>query len=433
MNELLMCIDQIDQSVNDAEINVLEALIGSYDKALMILQESSVQDYSAFEIFQEGEILDAAKGSSDESIIKRILLFIPRFVKALIQMIVSKYKNWKSSNVKKSLDDIDKFDPDDIPGGMISRELKESCDNKNLEEIRSIIAGRIYWDRRLSNGAFNNALKYVSDRGIDIYQPYDASLGSVPEKSEYDDNDFVDAVYNLKRNFCEERIEECKRVGTYIDTHLQTESFVYTEAKKASSSFVRQLYDAGGDFLKRYDDYNDSDKIICKVEVLRKMITSNFDFNKVASFMGTLNGILDQIENCSLSDVKGVKSLFVSIERESSDYDIDVKFDNTKWMKPISATPISDFKMYIDQIEKACRGIESKKNAVKKIQSIADNISVNDDMNEEYKDALNDLASIIRRLTEYCSSLTSEFSKHYSQLETIVNDVNRKMKAVGVI
>lgn len=94
---------------------------------------------------------------------------------------------------------------------------------------------------------------------------------------------------------------------------------------------------------------------------------------------------------------------------------------------------MNELLMYIDQIEEACRGIESKKNAVKKIQSMADNISVNDDMNEEYKNALNDLASIIRRLTEYCSSLTSEFSKHYSRLETIVNDVNRKMKAVGVI
>ena len=55
MNELLQCIDQIDQSVNNAEINVLESLISSYDKALVILQECEVSDYSAFEIFQEGE------------------------------------------------------------------------------------------------------------------------------------------------------------------------------------------------------------------------------------------------------------------------------------------------------------------------------------------------------------------------------------------
>jgi hypothetical protein len=105
MNELLTCIDQIDQSVNDAEINVLEALIGSYDKALVILQECEVSDYSSFEIFQEGEILDAAKGSSDESIIKRILLFIPRLIKALVKKAVAFVKNM-ISKLKKVEDNI---------------------------------------------------------------------------------------------------------------------------------------------------------------------------------------------------------------------------------------------------------------------------------------------------------------------------------------
>jgi hypothetical protein len=90
MNELLMCIDQIDQSVNDAEINVLESLISSYDKALMILENYEGEDLTVFDVFQEGEILDQAKGNPNESMIKRILLFIPRLLKAIWQKLTSK-------------------------------------------------------------------------------------------------------------------------------------------------------------------------------------------------------------------------------------------------------------------------------------------------------------------------------------------------------
>ena len=112
MNDLLTCIDQIDQSVNDAEINVLEALIGSYDKALMILQESSVQDYSSFEIFQEGEKWDKFKedtkapvlGNKGESLIKRILMIIPRLIQKIAALIAKAFTRNKASKQKMEND-----------------------------------------------------------------------------------------------------------------------------------------------------------------------------------------------------------------------------------------------------------------------------------------------------------------------------------------
>ena len=71
--QLLDLIDQIDQSITNAEINVLESLIASYGKSIIILQE--------------GAILDEAKGDKSESMIKRIILFIPRLIKALVRKI----------------------------------------------------------------------------------------------------------------------------------------------------------------------------------------------------------------------------------------------------------------------------------------------------------------------------------------------------------
>lgn len=90
MNELLQRIDQINQSQEEAEINVIESLIQSYDKALMILENYEGEDIYGFDIFQEGEILDQAKGNPNESMIKRILLFIPRLLKAIWQKLTSK-------------------------------------------------------------------------------------------------------------------------------------------------------------------------------------------------------------------------------------------------------------------------------------------------------------------------------------------------------
>lgn len=116
MNELLMCIDQIDQSVNDAEINVLESLISSYDKALVILQECEVSDYSAFEIFQEGEKWDKFKedskapilGNKGESLIKRILMIIPRLVQKLAMLVRKIFtKNKKTDQqIKTEIDNL---------------------------------------------------------------------------------------------------------------------------------------------------------------------------------------------------------------------------------------------------------------------------------------------------------------------------------------
>ena len=75
MNELLQAIEQIDQSVTESEISVMESLIAVYDKALTVM------------VFQEGDIMNQAKGKSDESMIKRIFMFIPRLIKAIIKAI----------------------------------------------------------------------------------------------------------------------------------------------------------------------------------------------------------------------------------------------------------------------------------------------------------------------------------------------------------
>ena len=56
-NEILSSIDNIDDCVMEAEMNVLTAMINEYDKAIMIMENYNGNDYSSFDIFMEADEL----------------------------------------------------------------------------------------------------------------------------------------------------------------------------------------------------------------------------------------------------------------------------------------------------------------------------------------------------------------------------------------
>ena len=114
MNDLVKYIDRIDQSVNDSELFVLESLGTVYAKSLVILENCTCDTYHLFDIFQEGELFDKAKGNSNESMIKRILLFIPRLIKALIEKM-SKFFNRHKKMTNEIMNAVDKNEKDDKP------------------------------------------------------------------------------------------------------------------------------------------------------------------------------------------------------------------------------------------------------------------------------------------------------------------------------
>ena len=85
-NYLLNCIDEINTSVDDAFLETSIAISETYMKAACILESvDETTDLSAYEIFQEAPVF----GRSNESAIKRILLFIPRLIGKLIKLALS--------------------------------------------------------------------------------------------------------------------------------------------------------------------------------------------------------------------------------------------------------------------------------------------------------------------------------------------------------
>ena len=109
MNDLLIYIDQIDQSVANAEINVLESMIQAYDKSIVILEQC--EDVSAYDdIFQEGEKWDKFKedtkapvfGKKGEGFVKRLLMIIPRLIQKLIALGSKLFK--KNKDISQKMD-----------------------------------------------------------------------------------------------------------------------------------------------------------------------------------------------------------------------------------------------------------------------------------------------------------------------------------------
>jgi len=147
MEGLLQYIDQIDQSVADAEIDVIESLIQSYDKSITIITEASDDtDLSAFDIFQEGENWDKFKedtkapvfGKKGEGLAKRLLMIIPRLIQKLVALIRKLFTKNKSFEQKmdKDVDNLKKQSQTVVPE-QLSEEQAKNLANKINEAAKA--------------------------------------------------------------------------------------------------------------------------------------------------------------------------------------------------------------------------------------------------------------------------------------------------------
>lgn len=259
MTDLLSYIDQIDQSIADAEISVIESLIASYNKSIMIIQESAEDaDLSVFEIFQEGEILDAAKGDKSESLIKRILLFIPRLIKAIWKKITSKRVKQADAVVDKvvktqqqSMDDIKlKLKSDQAP------KFYQDTINDVIEEyrkIRDLLAeGRI--DPKKA-GSITARLKKIND---EFRKKINAFNTSTPKEYSYTLDELQKVLLQMKNDLREE-FDGCKIDSeglSKICDEFAKEHKSTTDQKWVATEY-KDLVDALLDRAKILDEYSE--------------------------------------------------------------------------------------------------------------------------------------------------------------------------------
>lgn len=109
-NEILNSLDVIQETCNETEVAVAEAIVQECYKAIDILGYSDT-DVDQFNIIQEGKIMDDVKKQGEgQSKVMRILSFIPRLLAALFKAISGKLSSTKEkadkigANMKKAYD-----------------------------------------------------------------------------------------------------------------------------------------------------------------------------------------------------------------------------------------------------------------------------------------------------------------------------------------
>ena len=83
----------------------------------------------------------------------------------------------------------------------------------DVKALRESIGSICYTCRDFSNGEFDEVVKYVLDKGIKLMD--DTLVGELVStgKETYTDEDFARAIFELKKNFCRERIADVKKIG----------------------------------------------------------------------------------------------------------------------------------------------------------------------------------------------------------------------------
>lgn len=340
MEGLLQYIEQVDQSVADAEVNVLESLIQSYDKAIAIIQESEDDtDLSAFDIFQEGEKWDKFKedtkapvlGNKGEGAIKRILMALPRLIQKLIALIKKLFT--KNKTVEKQMDkDIkdlkdlgkkevhvnnnkeeDESDPEkrfndwlkrtdemEAEEKRIDRKLRgpqEEIDRKATEELRKNLAEDV---RKLENTIVTiTRTKFFSDNGSTLY-----SFNHPSGRLENSKNKFVMAFgidfQILQRRIFDEVPSDPKDFSQFDKFNKEIEEWLIPTVDDAIKR-LRMPFAFNGTIKVKYFDL---------VEVLESMESDmKFILHEIRSCIDKINklqpGIKKQVEEWTNKAIDG--------------------------------------------------------------------------------------------------------------------------------
>ena len=117
--------------------------------------------------------------------------------------------------------------------------IEQKIADNDVSSLRESIGNICYIDRDFSSGEFDEVLRYVESKGIKLKDDtLDGELIS-DGKMSYIDEDVARAVFMLKKNFCNERIADVKKIGKALykktaPVSVQT-SQTGTSPKKAQS------------------------------------------------------------------------------------------------------------------------------------------------------------------------------------------------------
>lgn len=118
--------------------------------------------------------------------------------------------------------------------GYTNSSIETAIADNDIAALREAIGSICYTDRTFANGEFINAINYVvHEKKINIYENYNQKRLISKSKSTFSSEDFGDAIFDLKENFCEERVKDVMDIGKAL---YKTSRVTSNEVKKEQSS-----------------------------------------------------------------------------------------------------------------------------------------------------------------------------------------------------
>ena len=94
--------------------------------------------------------------------------------------------------------------------------IEKGIAENDVNGLRESIGSICYTCRDFSDGEFDEVVNYVVSKGISLFETdLNGELVS-SNKDTFTDEDFARAVFELKRNFCKERIADVKKIGATL-------------------------------------------------------------------------------------------------------------------------------------------------------------------------------------------------------------------------
>ena len=197
-DEILSSIDNIDDCVMEAELNVINAMINEYDKAIMIMENYNGDSYDCFDVFQESVIME-----DGESRFKKIISAPVNLIKMLIDLI-KKFVGICRDKIKT------------IKVNKAVSKAKQKMSDEELHEFTQRFgSGKIEFK--------NGDITILSDINIDLLRKnidkfdigknegYNDDIQKVFEKSEYPLQQYINDIDTLCSRLENEVIKEYEK------------------------------------------------------------------------------------------------------------------------------------------------------------------------------------------------------------------------------
>ena len=216
-----------DKSFDDAikKLQTRLKIVQISEKMVIIITNTCIDEF--MNIFRESLRLYVAGG---------------KYLKKTIKIVGNAEENDKNEkeSSKKSGNNNDEFKDVRNKYSAVEKGIKEN----DIDALREAI-GTLPYRRSFDTGEFYQLVKYVESRGIKLKDKELKGKLISDGKDTFTEDDFAKAIFELKRNFCDERIKDVKKIREILRDKKKdkstNESYISDEYENILSEMIYEL------------------------------------------------------------------------------------------------------------------------------------------------------------------------------------------------